>query len=160
MFYIKIVDGAPQGYPISADNIRYAIPNVSLPAEITAEDIAEYGFIPFQFSLPPELQRFESIEEIQPELIDGVLIQQFTVREMGEQEKQIVIDQEITSARNLQRSLLADSDWTEFASVRAKHTEEWATAWEDYRNLLRDVDKQDSWPFDLNWPMLPVELDS
>jgi len=160
MFYIKIIDGKPNGYPISEQNIREALPNISLPATINPEDVLEQGFIPFQFSLPPETQRFETAQEIDPELVDGVLIQKFTVREMGEQEKQAVIDEELQRSRNLQKSLLADSDWTELSSVRAKHSEEWAEEWAEYRTQLRDVDKQESWPFDLSWPKIPTDTEN
>jgi hypothetical protein len=160
MYYIKIVEGNPIGYPLSEQNIRESLPNISLPLVLKPEDILEYGYIPFQFSLPPEVQRFQSIVEIDPELVDGIMIQRFSLREMGEQEKQAIIDTELEKSRNLQKSLLADSDWTELSSVRAKHSEEWADAWNEYRTLLRDVDKQESWPFDLSWPKIPGDLES
>jgi hypothetical protein len=157
MFYIKIVDGNPVGYPISEQNVREALPSVSFPSVIQAEDLVNYGYVPYQFSIPPDTSKFEVVAEETPELVNGVLIQQFTVREMGEQEKQVIIDREIQNARNLQKSLLADSDWTEFQSVRSKHSEDWAVEWDEYRTLLRDVDKQDTWPFDLEWPKIPTE---
>jgi hypothetical protein len=160
MFYIKMIDGIPSGYPISEQNIREALPTVSLPLIISPEDISEHGYIPFQFSLLPETQRFETAQEIEPELIDGVLVQKFTIREMGEQEKQVVIDEELQKSRNLQKSLLADSDWTELPSVRSKHSVEWAEAWDEYRTQLRDVDKQESWPFDLSWPAIPNDTEN
>jgi hypothetical protein len=160
MFYIKMINGSTVGYPISEQNVREALPNVSFPAVMQSEDLAEHGFVPYQFSVPPETSKFEVVIEIEPEIVNGVVIQQFSIREMGEQEQQVVIDQEVLNARNLQRSLLADSDWTEFQSVRSKHSLEWAAAWDEYRTLLRDVDKQSSWPFDLEWPKVPTELES
>jgi hypothetical protein len=160
MFYIKMTNGAAVGYPISEQNVREALPNISFPAVIQPADLTAHGYIPYQFSVPPETKRFETVLEDEPELVNGTMFQRFTVRKMGSQEKQAVIDREITSVRNLQRSLLADSDWTEFQSVRSKHSAEWALAWDEYRKLLRDVDKQTSWPFDLEWPTVPTELES
>jgi len=155
MFYIKIVDGKAQGYPISEENIREILPSVSFPAIILPEHIAEYDFIPFEFTVPPLTQHFETVVEVEPIIENGIMIQQFSVREMGDQEKQAAIDNEIENARNLQRSLLAESDWTELPSVRSKNTEEWAQQWDEYRTLLRDADKQESWPFDIIWPKYP-----
>jgi hypothetical protein len=155
MFYIKIVDGKAQGYPISEENLREILPSISFPAIIRPENVIEYGYIPYEFSIPPQPQPFESVIEVEPIVENGVMIQQFSLREMSDQEKQAVIDNETLNARSLQRSLLAESDWTELPSVRSKHSEAWAETWDNYRTLLRDVDKQESWPFSIEWPKYP-----
>ena len=75
---------------------------------------------------------------------------------MGEQEITAATQQAEDEAKSRQRNLLALSDWTEMPSVQSKHTAEWIAAWTEYRTLVRDVDKQASWPFDLDWPKEPL----
>jgi hypothetical protein len=159
MFYIKVENEKAQGYPISEENLREILPYVSLPIIIRPDDIIEYGFIPFKFSIPPEVDTFDVAVETDPIIENGIMIQQFLVREMGDQEKQAKISNEIQVVRNLQRSLLAESDWTELPSVRLKNTEAWAEAWDEYRTLLRDVDKQEFWPFNIVWPKVPSDFE-
>jgi hypothetical protein len=36
-------------------------------------------------------------------------------------------------------SLLIESDWTQLADVQATHTNDWKTAWANYRQQLRDL---------------------
>lgn len=45
--------------------------------------------------------------------------------------------------RELRNDLLKESDWTELPSVRAIRSAEWATAWDTYRQQLRDMTNVD-----------------
>ena len=159
MYYIQIVDNKPVGYPMNENTLREMNPNVSFPSPINAEDILSLGFAPFRRSVPSQveqLERFKVIVDAEP-LFDGAqVIQQYQVRDMGEQEIEAATQQAEDEARSRQRNLLALSDWTEMPSVQSKHTAEWIAAWAEYRTLVRDVDKQASWPFDLDWPKEPL----
>jgi hypothetical protein len=55
--------------------------------------------------------------------------------------------------RQAQAQLLAASDWV---VIRAMERGEAVPAdWAAYRQTVRDVDKQDSWPSDVKWPVAP-----
>lgn len=51
------------------------------------------------------------------------------------------------------RKLLAACDWTQLPDVTIPTKAEWAT----YRQALRDISKQEGFPFDVIWPTPPQE---
>jgi len=156
MYYIQILDGKPVGYPINEDILRQMNPNVSFGYPITADDVRPLGYAPFQMELPPQAERFKTVVDAEPFFDGNVVMQKFEIRDMGEQEIVAATQKAEDMAKSRQRNLLISSDWTELPSVQTKHTEEWIAAWADYRTLVRDVDKQASWPFDLDWPKEPL----
>lgn len=156
MFYVKIEDGTPVGYPINENTLREMNASVSLPYPLDPTDIIPLGFAVYQPAYPPETTRFQVAAEIEPFFDGAVVMQQYEVRDMGEQEIAALTLRTEDEAKIRQRSLLTASDWSELPSVQSKHTEEWIAAWAEYRTLLRDVDKQESWPFDLTWPKEPL----
>jgi len=155
MYYIMIKENKPYGYPVTENVIREILRNVSLPAVIDPDELVPLGFAKFELSIPPTVQRFQVYEDDTPDFDGKIATQKFKVRDMGEQEKEVVISNKKEEARSMQISLLAESDWTEFPSVQQKHTEEWIAAWTEYRTLLRDADKQENWPFEVEWPRKP-----
>jgi hypothetical protein len=156
MYYIQIEDNKPVGYPITENTLREMNPNVSFTSPINAEDVLPLGFAPFRPAIPPIPGKFKVVAEGEP-LFDGAqVLQRFILRDMGEQEIVSATQREEDLARARQRNLLISSDWTELPSVQSKHTQEWIDAWAEYRTLVRDVDKQASWPFDLEWPKEPL----
>jgi hypothetical protein len=155
MYYIMIKDNKPYGYPVTENILREILRSVSLPATINAEELVPLGFAQFSLSVPPIVQRFQVYEEDVP-AFDGTQVTQiFKIRDMSDQEKEIAIADKLEESRNLQKSLLADSDWTELPSVQLKHDQAWVAAWVEYRTSLRDVDKQQDWPFEVEWPRKP-----
>jgi hypothetical protein len=106
--------------------------------------------------LPPQAERFKTVVDAEPFFDGNVVMQKFEIRDMGEQEIVAATQKAEDMAKSRQRNLLISSDWTELPSVQSKHTEEWIAAWADYRTLVRDVDKQATWPFDLDWPKEPL----
>jgi len=156
MYYIQIVDDKPVGYPINETTLREMNPNVSFTDPINAEDVLPLGYAPFRPAIPPIADRFKVVVDAEP-LFDGAqVIQRFELRDMGEQEVISATQKAEDLARARQRNLLISSDWTELPSVQSKHTQEWIDAWAEFRTLVRDVDKQATWPFDLEWPKEPL----
>lgn len=51
--------------------------------------------------------------------------------------------------------LLVESDYTEFPAIREKMTAEKIAEWETYRQALRDITKQQGYPWDPQWPTKP-----
>jgi len=156
MYYVKIEDNQPVGYPMLETTVREILSNVSLPAVIDPAELLTLGFASFVRATPPIAGIHQRVAEIAP-LFDGTTVtQQFEVSAMGEQEIEAVNTAALDHARSLQRNLLALSDWTEMPSVQSKHTAEWIAAWAEYRTLVRDTDKQEHWPFTIDWPKEPL----
>jgi len=156
MYYVKIEDNQPVGYPMLESTIRQILSNISLPLVLDPAELLTLGFAPFIRTIPPIAGVYQRVAEIAP-TFDGITVtQQFEVTAMGEQEIAAVDAAALDLAKSLQRNLLALSDWTEMPSVQSKHTAEWIAAWAEYRTLVRDVDKQEHWPLAINWPKEPL----
>lgn len=156
MYYVKIEDNIPVGYPMLEPTVREILSNISLPAVLDPAELLTLGFAPFIRTTPPIASVYQRVAEIAPAFDGTTVTQQFEVTDMGEQEIAVVNAAALDNARSLQRNLLALSDWTEMPSVQSKHTAEWIAAWADYRTLVRDVDKQEHWPFTIDWPKEPL----
>jgi hypothetical protein len=59
-------------------------------------------------------------------------------------------------ARAERNHLLAESDWTQLPDARAAMGAEKAAEWDAYRQALRDVPDQPSFPTDIVWPVKPT----
>lgn len=156
MLYIKIEDGQPVGFPVTEETLRQILSNVSLPYDIDTAELLTLGYAVYNKALPPETNRFEKVVEGIPSFDGASATQNLSVEDMSDQEKAEVEASQLEESRSKQQELLAATDWTELPSVRTKKSAEWAAAFDQYRTELRDVDKQDAWPFDVLWPRYPT----
>jgi hypothetical protein len=64
--------------------------------------------------------------------------------------------QELAAQATAKRNqLLAESDWTQLPDARAAMGAEKAAEWDTYRQALRDITDQPSYPTEINWPVKP-----
>lgn len=156
MYWIKIVEEQPTGFPMNDQTIRELHRNTSFPAQLNIDEMREMGYAPYQMTYPPVITKYQTCVEGTPSF-DGVYaIQTWTVSSVGIQEKEAIDRQILAEAKAQQRRLLQDSDWTEMPSVQSKRTQEWKDAWAAYRTALRDADKQETWPETVEWPKEPT----
>ena len=156
MYYIKIENNLPVGYPIREETLREVNPSVSFPRIINAEDVLALGYAPYSVDMPPITERFKKAVLALP-IFDGAMVTHgYNIVDMVEQERTAFQQAAEAEARVLQRNMLSTSDWTEMPSVQSKHTAEWIDAWAEYRTLVRDVYKQEHWPFTIDWPKEPL----
>lgn len=59
-------------------------------------------------------------------------------------------EEKATSIRIERNSLLANSDWSQLADVNVN-----LEAWKSYRQLLRDITNQETFPETVTWPIPP-----
>ena len=59
-------------------------------------------------------------------------------------------------ARERRDRLLAESDWTDTLSARARLGDALYQAWQDYRQALRDITRQPGFPSSVTWPAPPA----
>lgn len=69
-----------------------------------------------------------------------------------EPKQQDQIEDAVIEQRN---QLLLETDWTEFPSRQASMSDAQKTAWANYRQALRDITKQPSFPWEPQWPSKP-----
>lgn len=66
------------------------------------------------------------------------------------------LDAELASAARTKRiDLLAASDWTDTLSAKTRLGDALYNAWQDYRQILRDVPQQAEFPSNIAWPDPP-----
>lgn len=63
------------------------------------------------------------------------------------------LDQLAVDARVKRNMLLSVSDWTQLSDT--PHAAEQRAAWSDYRQALRDVTAQSTFPITIIWPTAP-----
>lgn len=71
-------------------------------------------------------------------------------RSQAEQETELAAE-----ARSKRTRLLAESDWTDTLSAQSRLGEVLYNAWQDYRQILRDVPQQAGFPTNIAWPDMP-----
>jgi len=156
MLYIKIENEQATGYPMIVQTIRDLHPNISFPSIIDSSELLMLGYAEFIRTVPPEVGVLQKVVEITPVFDGTVATQTWELLDMSDQEKADVTANALIAARNIQKSLLSASDWTEMPSVQTKKDQAWKDAWAAYRTAVRDADKQQTWPLGPVWPVEPI----
>lgn len=139
--YIKVTDGAVEVY--SLRKLREDHPNVSFPQKPTEELLAEYGVYRYKQLPRPEYDPLVQIVTLRdPELRDGVWVQDWQIGAPSSGVKA----ENIRSKRN---ELLAETDWWAVQDRTMSQAEV------DYRQALRDITDQESFPDGVDWPTKP-----
>lgn len=124
--------------------IRFAFPNLSMPAILTDALILSLGIEPVTLTEKPNDY---VVEEVFPEKIDGVWTQKWAVRPPTNLESDAKTS-EVRSERN--RRLVA-CDWTQTLDAPVDRE-----AWSAYRQQLRDITEQGGFPWAVDWPSMPA----
>jgi hypothetical protein len=159
---VKLNDGVPSEWPVTAARLRYENPKISFPASLEGIDLSEYGFAPFQYADPTVYNsKYETLEEVVPRLVDGVYVQTWSISDIYTSEERQALDAEEAAQlprlraeehRGTRLELLILSDWTQIADATVNKVE-WAT----YRQALRDITTHSNWPdlTEADWPTAP-----
>jgi len=67
------------------------------------------------------------------------------------QDETLLAEAAVDAARQERNALLTASDWTQVADTPVDKS-----AWANYRQSLRDITQQDSFPDNIVWPAQPV----
>jgi hypothetical protein len=146
--HIKLINGQPQ--PYSLGQLRRDNPQVSFPATIPADTLAEYGVFAVLPADRPTVDHTQRVTEGAPEYVNGSWQQAWTVDDLSEAELAEVIAEKWAKVRKQRNAMLAASDWTQLADAPAD-----ALSWAVYRQALRDITEQDD-PFNIAWPAQPA----
>jgi len=115
--------------------------NISLPPDIYSADLSSFGY----YKVEPDSKQQTMLQSNPPVGYRKIL--GMPVWEEGVLKRvwvDVPIDPDFRNrlwkkTRELRNNLLQESDWTELPSVRATRSEEWASAWDKYRQELRDM---------------------
>lgn len=146
--YLRIVNNITT-YPYSLDQLRKDNPRASFPSEMTESVMNEYDI--FEVRQTPKPNDYtKNISEGTPILIEGVYYQNWEQTNASESEINSRIEIKWEEIRQIRNELLQECDWTQLSDIPT----EIKTAWQSYRQLLRDVTTQTN-PFDIVWPVKP-----
>lgn len=148
--YVKVKNGVIEQYPYSINQLRADNPQTSFPADPTTALLEEWGVYPVTSRPRPTADHTKTVTELQPEMVEGVWTQVWTVTDTSTEELAILTASESIRIRQQRNRMLANSDWTQVADSPVDKT-----AWAVYRQALRDVPDQSGFPWTVTWPEEP-----
>jgi hypothetical protein len=146
--YLRIVNNTTT-YPYTIKELRDSLPNVSLPANLSNEQLVEWDMYEVQFSAAPN-DYTKNIIECTPTLIDGKYYQNWIQTNATEFEISQRLKDKWFEIREIRNQLLVECDWTQLSDIST----EIKNLWSNYRKDLRDITNQTN-PFNITWPVKP-----
>jgi hypothetical protein len=146
--YLRIVNNTTT-YPYTIKDLRESLPNVSLPTNLSNEQLVEWDMYEVGFSAAPN-DYTKNIIEGTPILIDGNYYQNWIQTDATQSEIDQRLDDKWFEVREIRNQLLVECDWTQLGDVSQTIKDVWTT----YRQQLRDVTNQPN-PFNIEWPVKP-----
>jgi len=146
--YLRIINDTIN-YPYDIPTLRASHPNVSFPANLTNEVLAEWSmYVVTPTPMPNDYTK--NISEGTPVLTDGVYYQNWVVVDATQEEIDYRIENQWFIVRTQRNELLTECDWTQLVDIPTETRE----LWQSYRQTLRDITSQSN-PFFINWPVKP-----
>lgn len=146
--YLRIVNNTTT-YPYTIKNLRDSLPNVSLPANLSNEQLIEWDMYDVQFSAAPN-DYTKNIIEGTPTLIDGKYYQNWIQTDATQSEIEQRLEDKWFEVREIRNQLLMECDWTQLSDIST----EIKNLWSSYRQDLRNITNQTN-PFNIIWPVKP-----
>jgi hypothetical protein len=148
-----IESGTVKQYPYSAAQLKKANPATSFPKSLSDTLLASFGVERVFFSTQPSLLETQVLEEGAPVFSteDQRWTQVWTVRDMTPEELSNREENQASAVRGQRDSLLVQSDWTQGKDIPDNVSGPWAV----YRQSLRDITAQASFPWAVEWPTQP-----
>ena len=141
--YAKIDGSTVVKYPYTMKALQNDNPNVSFPAELNAELKLEYNVADVHENARPEFDPLtQDVVEAPMTVIEGVAQINYIVKEASETQK-------ISRITEQRKKFLEDTDYFGLSDVTM--SEEWRV----YRQALRDIPQQSSFPDNVTWPTPP-----
>lgn len=133
--------------------MRAEIP-ASLPLNPSADDLRPFGYAPLPTApVPAGLLETDTHRYGYTAVLDsdGVWRRRVVLEPVEETEIAPRKARKIREALQKRNALLAESDWTQLPDATAVSRDGWA----EYRQALRDLPANPSWPWIAEWPLPP-----
>lgn len=146
--YLRIINEIIN-YPYSITDLRTSYPNVSFPANITNEILAEWGmYVVIPTPMPNDYTK--NITEGTPVLRDSLYYQNWIQTNASQSEIDYRLENQWFTIREIRNELLFECDWTQLSDI-PQATKDLYSA---YRQELRNITSQQN-PFNIEWPIKP-----
>lgn len=131
---------------------RALYPNTSMPQQLTAELLDGYGADVVFEGAQASPTRYQTAFADGVEQVSGKWYTKYSVAEMDAEAIATLNAQQATTVRTERTKKLAETDWTQLTDAPVNNA-----AWGVYRQALRDVTAQETFPWDITWPTTPTE---
>ena len=150
--YVKAINGVAVKYPYTQTDLVWDNPSTSFPmGGVPADTLSEWGMFPVQPVAAPQFNAATHKLVERTPLFDGQSwTQQWVVEALSQDEIDARNAQQAASVRTERNRRLAACDWTQLADAPVDNL-----AWAVYRQELRDVPNQPSFPVTIIWPTQP-----
>jgi len=132
-------------------DLKKEYPSTCFPHPITPSDLPE-GVVIVEMSPQPENSDKTKIVEksLTPLFENGTWKLSYNIRDMNQEELERLKQSEASNIRLIRDELLKQSDWTQFDDSPVDKN-----LYTTYRQNLRDITKQESFPLSVMWPNKP-----
>ena len=146
MNYLLASDGIVKKYPYSIQELKKDNPNISFPSYLSNSFLAEWNVYPYTILSPPNYDPItQSISTNPPSKTEsGDWVINYAVNLLPENEA-------ANNVREKRDNLLTESDWTQVIDAPVNQKD-----WAGYRQILRELPKQHSFPYEVTWPEKPI----
>lgn len=149
--YIKLTNDTPETYSIG--QLRQDNPQVSFPQDISDNTLAEWAVYPVTKVDAPTV---DSLTQVCLE--DGYDFDtesqtwktKWLVRNKTEEEIAQKLAEKTLAIRRERNEFLRNTDWTQVIDAPVDQD-----SWANYRQALRDITKQEGFPWEVIWPTPP-----
>jgi len=141
------------GNVVTEQEFRAMFPNTGFPVQLTEAIINDFGGDVVLEGPQASPTRYQVSFRDGVEQVDGKWFTKWSVADMEQEAKDALDAQQATSVREQRNKKLAESDWTQLQD--APLGLEQKAAWSVYRQSLRDVSTQETFPWDITWPKEP-----
>lgn len=147
--YIKISE--QNAFYYSTEELLKDNPQVSFPKTIPDAVLSEYNVFPVLQVEQPAYDRFKQklVEEIV--FSENTWKQKWTFVDLSTEEQQVIEAEEADRIRKERNYKLASCDWTQSKDI----PDSVSSLWSVYRQQLRDITYQTSFPISVVWPSPP-----
>lgn len=149
--YLKF-DGVNIVYPYNTRLLRSDNPQVSFPEDISSQMLAEWNVFPVVDDPCPFIDHTQNVEEVEPAFIAGSWHRQWKVTAASPEEIAERVEVQSDLVRSKRNVRLTQSDWTQLADAPVDRA-----AWAVYRESLRNLTKQEGFPWNVVWPEPPAQ---
>lgn len=138
------------GQVVYEGEFRALFPNTSLPQQLTEALINSLGGDVVFEGAQAQPTRYQTAYANGVEKINNKWYTKYSVAEMDAEAIAALDAKQAQSVRDERTKKLADTDWTQLTDAPVN-----SAAWGTYRQALRDVTDQETFPWEVTWPTKP-----
>jgi hypothetical protein len=139
-------------YPYLIGDLKRNNSNTSFPADLTEQVLAEWNVFPvIDKPVPDYNPATQNCNQVNPTLKNGEWVMTWAVTPATPEQISERTSAKEAEVRQQRNELLSACDWTQLPDAPTP-----LASWATYRQQLRDVTIQAGFPWEVVWPVAPV----